>query len=121
MKDLNKVEELINELRQVAFDNVPTRNDKVPESEDLSKSSFDNLFDIDIFFSRKPGMRRSVQLITSNSEDKEALRLSCMTAIASLCDTMLSNKLLAIEDLLLAMEMWKQGHGVKDFTVEEKN
>jgi hypothetical protein len=117
MKDLKRVEELVNELRELALDNVATKNDKVPDKEDLSKSKVDSIFDIDIFFSRKPGMRRSVQLITSNNKDKENLRVSCMTALASLCDTMVTNNLVELKDIILFMTLWGDMHNISIFDI----
>lgn len=112
MNDLNKMEELFSSLREIAFNNSPTKNDKVPKEQDLSKSNVDKIFDIDIFFSRKPGMRRSVQLISSGSKDKDSVRLSCMTALASLCDTMVSNNLLSEKDIVLFMSAWLDMHKI---------
>ena len=87
-----RIEELLSELREIAFDLTPTRNDKVEARYDLSKDEMVNeVFDIDIFFSRKPGMRRSVQLIASYSEKQEYRELSCLAAIGSLLDTFVSN------------------------------
>lgn len=87
-----RIEELLSELREIAFDLTPTRNDKVEARYDLSKDEMVNeVFDIDIFFSRKPGMRRSVQLIASSSDEQEYRELSCLAAIGSLLDTFVSN------------------------------
>ena len=112
MNDLNKMEELFSALREIAFNNSPTKNDKVPKEQDLSKSDVDNIFDVDIFLSRKPGMRRSVQLISSDSKNKDSVRISCMTALASLCDTMVSNNLLSEKDIILFMSMWLDMHHI---------
>jgi len=98
---------LVNELRELLRNNVPTKDEVVPDSDNLAKSDMDKVFDIDIFFSRKPGMRRSVQLISSNSEGT-GVKLSCMVALASLCDTMVSNKELNVDegDIIQFMLTW---------------
>lgn len=112
----------VNSLRKYIGDNVSTKDEIVPDDEDLSKSSLDDLFDIDIFFSRKPGMRRSVQLISSGLDDPRAVKLSCITALASLCDSMVANKPLNVteEDIVTFMASWLKLHNIKAFTVEEK-
>lgn len=115
MKDIERIEELLSDLRKLTFDKASTRDDIVPIDEDLSKGEFNDLFDIDIFFSRKPGMRRSVQLIKSDNLDKDNIRVSCMTALASLFDTMIRNNLLTREDIMLCVYSWLENNkgGIK--------
>ena len=107
--------EKIEELRELLRNNVSTKDEKIPRAEDLSKSKLDKFFDIDIFFSRKPGMRRSIQLISSEAEDDDCVKLSCLTALASLCDTMIANKPLNIteEDIVKFMIGWLDMHHIK--------
>lgn len=95
-KELNN---LLDKLREFASNNVETKNEKVSKEEDLSKGEFDKVFDIDIFYSRKPSMRRSVQIIKSDLLEEKAFRLSAMTAILGLCDTMVLRGLLSKEDI----------------------
>lgn len=83
----------IDELRELLVNNVQTRNKKISKKSDLSKNKeIDNCYDIDIFFSRKPGMRRSIQFISSNAESPEDARVSVMVAIASLLDTIVAQQ-----------------------------
>lgn len=109
-----RVIELIDELREVLRDNVPTKNKQVPKNKDISLSSLDNTFDIDIFYTRKPGMRSSLQLVASNAGDKEYVKISCMTALASLCDTMVNNKSLNVskEDIVRMFLGWAEANGL---------
>lgn len=109
-----RVIELIDELREVLRDNVPTKNKQVPKNKDLSLSSIDNTFDIDIFYTRKPGMRSSLQLVVSNAGDKEYAKISCMTALASLCNTMVNNKSLNVskEDIVRMFLSWAEANGL---------
>ena len=109
-----RIFELIDELREILRESVPTKNKPVPKDEDISLSSLDNIFDIDIFYTRKPGMCRSLQLVASNAEDKEYVKLSCMTALASLCDTMINNKTLNVskEDIARTFMGWLEANGM---------
>ena len=109
-----RVIELIDELREVLRDSVPTKNKQVPKNKDISLSSLDNTFDIDIFYTRKPGMRSSLQLVASNVGDKEYVKISCMTALASLCDTMVNNKSLNVskEDIVRMFLGWAEANGL---------
>jgi len=111
----NRLEELFQELREMAFDKSSTKDDKVPKSQDISAGRLDELFDIDIFFSRKPGMRRSIQIITSGAKDDDYIKLSCLTALASLCDTMIANKPLNVteKDIVSFMISWLDMHHIK--------
>ena len=110
-----RIFELLDELRELTRDLTPTKNEKVPKSENLAASKLNKIFDIDIFYSRKPGMRRSVQLITSGAEDSDYVKLSCLTALASLCDTMIANKQLNVseEDIVKFMVGWMDMHHIK--------
>ena len=96
--DNTRMMELLQEIRDIAFRNSPTRDEKVPRSQNLAVGPMDTMFDIDIFFSRKPGMRRSIQLISSEAEDDYCVKLSCLTALASLCDTMIASEQLNITE-----------------------
>ena len=109
-----RVIELIDELREVLRDSVPTKNKQVPKNKDISLSSLDNTFDIDIFYTRKPGMRSSLQLVASNAGDPEYVKISCMTALASLCDTMVNNKSLNVskEDIVRMFLGWAEANGL---------
>lgn len=107
----------INSLRKYISDNVSTKDEIVPDDEDLSKSDLDDLFDIDIFFSRKPGMRRSVQLIMSDATDLRCFKISVLTMLASLCDTLVSKEHhnsfdMDEEDILLFMSSWLESHNI---------
>ena len=115
IKDSIRVTELLQEMREIAFRNSPTRDEKVPRSQNLAVGPMDTMFDIDIFFSRKPGMRRSIQLISSEAEDDDCVKLSCLTALASLCDTMIDSKPLNIteEDIVKFMISWLDVHHIK--------
>ena len=115
--DINEqILEKIEELRELLRNNVSTKNEKIPRAEDLSKSKLDKkldkLFDIDIFFSRKPGMRRSIQLVSSGTDKPENVQLSCMTALCGLCDTMVSNKELNMseKEIIIAFLCWMEQH-----------
>lgn len=113
--DNTRMMELLQEIRDIAFRNSPTRDEKVPRSQNLAVGPTDTMFDIDIFFSRKPGMRRSIQLISSEAEDDDCVKLSCLTALASLCDTMIDSKPLNIteEDIVKFMIGWLDVHHIK--------
>lgn len=115
MDDNIRIEELLQEMREITFRNSSTRDDVIPRSEDISVGRMDEMYDIDIFFSRKPGMRRSIQLISSEALDDDCVKLSCMTALASLCDTMIANKPLNIteEDIVRFMIGWLDMHHIK--------
>lgn len=115
MDDNIRIEELLQEMRDITFRNSLTKDEVVPKSEDLSAGKLDEMYDIDIFFSRKPGMRRSIQLISSGVDDDDCIKLSCMTALASLCDTMIANKPLNIteEDIVRFMIGWLDMHHIK--------
>lgn len=115
MDDNIRIEELLQEMRDITFRNSLTKDEVVPKSEDLSAGKLDEMYDIDIFFSRKPGMRRSIQLISSGADDDDCVKLSCMTALASLCDTMIANKPLNIteEDIVRFMIGWLDMHHIK--------
>ena len=115
IKDSIRVTELLQEMREIAFRNSPTRDEKVPRSQNLAVGPTDTMFDIDMFFSRKPGMRRSIQLISSEAKDDYCVKLSCLTALASLCDTMIANKPLNIteEDIVKFMIGWLDMHHIK--------
>ena len=104
--------EKIEELRELLRNNVSTKDEKIPRAEDLSKSKLNKLFDIDIFFSRKPGMRKSIQLVSSGTDKPENVQLSCMTALCGLCDTMVSNKELCMseEEIIMAFLCWMEQH-----------
>ena len=113
--DNTRMMELLQEIRDRAFRNSPTRDEKVPRSQNLAVGPMDTMFDIDIFFSRKPGMRRSIQLISSEAEDDYCVKLSCLTALASLCDTMIASEQLNIteEDIVKFMVGWLDVHHIK--------
>lgn len=113
--DNTRMMELLQEIRDIAFRNSPTRDEKVPRSQNLAVGPMDTMFDIDIFFSRKPGMRRSIQLISSEAEDDYCVKLSCLTALASLCDTMIASEQLNIieEDIVKFMVCWLDTHHIK--------
>ena len=113
--DNTRMMELLQEIRDIAFRNSPTRDEKVPRSQSLAVGPTDTMFDIDIFFSRKPGMRRSIQLISSEAEDDYCVKLSCLTALASLCDTMIASEQLNIteEDIVKFMVCWLDIHHIK--------
>lgn len=113
--DNTRMMELLQEIRDIAFRNSPTRDEKVPRSQNLAVGPMDTMFDIDIFFSRKPGMRRSIQLISSEAEDDDCVKLSCLTALASLCDTMIASEQLNIteEDIVKFMVCWLDIHHIK--------
>lgn len=113
--DNTRMMELLQEIRDIAFRNSPTRDEKVPRSQNLAVGPTDTMFDIDIFFSRKPGMRRSIQLISSEAKDDDCVKLSCLTALASLCDTMIDSKPLNIteEDIVKFMVGWLDVHHIK--------
>lgn len=113
--DNTRMMELLQEIRDIAFRNSPTRDEKVPRSQNLAVGPMDTMFDIDIFFSRKPGMRRSIQLISSEAEDDYCVKLSCLTALASLCDTMIASEQLNIteEDIVKFMVGWLDVHHIK--------
>lgn len=113
--DNTRMMELLQEIRDIAFRNSPTRDEKVPRSQNLAVGPMDTMFDIDIFFSRKPGMRRSIQLISSEAEDDYCVKLSCLTALASLCDTMIASEPLNIteEDIVKFMVGWLDIHHIK--------
>lgn len=115
MDDNIRIEQLMQEMREITFRNSSTRDEVIPRSQDLSVGKMDTMFDIDIFFSRKPGMRRSIQLISSSAEDDNYVKLSCLTALASLCDTMIANKQLNVteEDIVKFMIGWLDMHHIK--------
>lgn len=115
MDDNIRIEQLMQEMREITFRNSSTRDEVIPRSQDLSVGKMDSMFDIDIFFSRKPGMRRSIQLISSSAEDDNYVKLSCLTALASLCDTMIANKPLNVteEDIVKFMIGWLDMHHIK--------
>lgn len=115
IKDNTRMMELLQEIRDIAFRNSPTRDEKVPRSQNLAVGPMDTMFDIDVFFSRKPGMRRSIQLISSEAEDDDCVKLSCLTALASLCDTMIASEQLNIteEDIVKFMVCWLDIHHIK--------
>ena len=91
-----ELERLLTELRNFALDNRDTKR-KLRIGEDISKTKLDSVYDIDIFFSRKPGMRSSVQLVAI--PDMENAKVSVMTAICSLIDTMVSRGIITNEDV----------------------
>ena len=113
--DNTRMMELLQEIRDIAFRNSPTRDEKVPRSQNLAVGPMDTMFDIDVFFSRKPGMRRSIQLISSEAKDDDCVKLSCLTALASLCDTMIASEPLNIteEDIVKFMVGWLDVHHIK--------
>lgn len=115
MEDEMRVEELLQEMREITLRNSSTKDEVIPEEYDLSKGELDEVYDLDIFFSRKPGMRRSIQLISSGSDNEDYIKLSCMTALASLCDTMIANKPLNVteEDIVRFMIGWLDMHHIK--------
>ena len=115
MDDNIRIEQLMQEMREITFRNSSTRDEVIPRSQDSSVGKMDSMFDIDIFFSRKPGMRRSIQLISSSAEDDNYVKLSCLTALASLCDTMIANKPLNVteEDIVKFMIGWLDMHHIK--------
>jgi hypothetical protein len=116
MSNEDKIRNLVNEMRKLLQDTIPTKDDVVPAEEDMSKCNMDSLYDIDIFFSRKPGMRRSVQLISCDSSNKRASStLSAMTAISSLLETLVSNNVLSAEDIILLFTTYLEFH--KDIDV----
>lgn len=114
MEISEELNNLIVDLREYLKNNVSTKDDKIPRGEDLSVGKVNKLFDIDIFFSRKPGMRRSIQLITSNSKSKEGVKVSCLVAVASLLDTMLDQKQLGVtkEDIVKMFITWMNENGI---------
>ena len=116
-----KILKTLNSLREQLKDMVPTKNDVIPDDENLATKDIDEHFDIDIFFSRKPGMRRSIQLITSNCEGDD-VKVSCLTAMASLCDTLIANKQLNVteQDIALFMQAWLEMHDI-DILALSKN
>lgn len=115
INDNIRIMELMQEMREITFRNSSTRDEKVPRSQDLSVGKMDEMFDIDIFFSRKPGMRRSIQLISSEADNDNCVKLSCLTALASLCDTMIANEPLHVteEDIVRFMIGWLDMHHIK--------
>ena len=110
-----RIEELLQEMREITLRNSLNKDDIVPKSQNLASGELDKHFDIDIFYSRKPGMRRSIQLISSGAEDIDDVRLSCLTALASLCDTMVANKQLGVseKDIVVFMDGWLDMHNIK--------
>ena len=123
-----KIAIALNELRKMIAERVPTKDEVVPDEENIAKDPVMNdAFDIDIFFSRKSGMRRSLQLITSNATgnekagmtDEAAIKISCITALCSLCDTMLANKELCMSenDILIFMSSWLQQHNISPLSL----
>lgn len=83
------IDKYIDKLREMLKENVITKDIPITEESDLTKDDeINEIFDIDIFVSRKPGMRRSVQYISTNSP---YAKISFMTALCSLLDTAISS------------------------------
>lgn len=99
MKNKEKLEELIGELRGVLVESgeyTPIDElDVEPEAREEFKK-FDEEFDMTLFFSRKKGVPNSVCLCMSEADD---VQVSAMTAILSLIQTMYERKLLSIDDI----------------------
>lgn len=110
MKNEEKLVKLLDDLREFVINNVESKDKVMSDEEDLSKSPFDKLYNIDIYFSRKPGMRASVQTIMADNTSPEVLKVSCMTAISSLLDTMCNKNMLNYQDVLLFMATWIKAH-----------
>lgn len=120
---MNRTEDLFEQLREIAMEMTPTKDDVVPDEENLAKDKRMNKeFDIDIFYSRRPGMRRSLQIISPGCTKKESIKLSCLTAMGSLLDTLIANKELNVtkEDVAQLLLYWLETHGAKIFAVKNK-
>lgn len=115
MNKEERVCELIDELRELTKELSPTKDEAIPRSQRLDHGKIDKMYDIDIFFSRKPGMRRSIQFVASGTDKPEALKLSCLTAICSLCDTITRYKTLNTSkiDIAKAMISWIEINGME--------
>ena len=111
MKD---VEKYLAPLRKYTQENVETKNEIIPDDEDFSKGNLDKVYDIDIFISRKPGMRRSVQLITSGAENKQHVRVSAITALFSLADNMTTHEELGVtvNDIINGFLIWLEQYNL---------
>lgn len=111
---MSDLEKHLTPLREYVKENVETKNEVVPDDEDFSKGPLDNVYDIDIFLSRKPGMRRSVQLITSGAKNKQHVRVSAITALFSLADNMTSHKALGVSviDVINGFLLWLNQHNI---------
>ena len=106
---IDRISYLLNELREEVRNIVPTKDEEIPEEEDLSKGELDSIYDIEIYFARRPGMRRSVHLITSNQENP-MFRLSALTALSSICDVLVSSGKLEESDIVMFMDSWLEMH-----------
>ena len=107
---MKEIDILLGNLRDYLRENVPTKNKEITETADMSKGVSDKIYDIDIFLSRKPGMRSSVQLIKSDNTDKEDVKVSCIVAICSLLDTLIDNKLLDEKEVKGIFITWLSEH-----------
>ena len=74
----------------------------------------DNLISV-FTFSEFSSTKFSRQLISSEAKDDDCVKLSCLTALASLCDTMIDSKPLNIteEDIVKFMISWLDVHHIK--------
>lgn len=115
------IEDTVERLIDLLTDSVSTKGEKVPKEEDLSKSKLDKDFNIDIFYSRRPGMRRSIQLISAGV-DKDKARVSCMTALCSLADTMVASKEIPItrEDIVTTFVTWMEANNISLINTRDK-
>lgn len=115
MENREVVEYLVDNLREKLKDSVVTKDIPISDDTNLSLSNLDAAYDIDIFISRKPGMRRSVQYVSSGHKNPELFRVSFMTAICSLLDTMLTNPNVSFteEEIVSMFDLWKYTHNIK--------
>lgn len=113
MKNQEKINSLITELREIARECAVSQGN-TSDNDLTSVSNINEMYDLDIFFSRKPGMKSSIQIIQSSAPNKEATRLSCLTAIFSLCDTLVNQKDLNVseDDIIAGFGSWAQFHGL---------
>ena len=92
-KELN---EALDNLRNLAIKNMSTSSEfGIDFFGDLDK-----IYDVDIFLSRKPGMKSSCQLMAfGNNTDEASKRISIMTILSSFLNTLLDTKTFTIEEL----------------------
>lgn len=99
-KSKEEINEKMKELRKIALKNRP----KTFEGFDLSKDkNIDALYDAEIYLCREPGMRSSIQVITSHIEDRDCNIVSILTLTSSFLETLLHQNIVTptvLEDLV---------------------
>ena len=99
-KSKEEIEDKMKELRKIALKNRP----KTFDGYDLSKDkTIDSMYDAEIYLCREPGMRSSIQVITSHVDNKDYNMVSVLTLTSSFLETLLHQGIVTptvLEDLV---------------------